>query len=118
MHVWTEQLQIDVESVKNACVGSRSLLPLSAASSYCSNIVKPKLQKGIAESKRFLSMLDEKFCESGLKTLPVFLQFINTPTVEVFTFGCQNCVHFRIRRDLAVIALNCKIFTNYELMVW
>jgi hypothetical protein len=62
-------------------------------------------------------MLDEKFCESGLKALSEFLQYINTPTVEVFTFRCQNCVHFEIRPDLAVIALICKIVTNYELMV-
>jgi len=98
-------------------VGPRSLLPLFAAPSYCRNIVKPKLQNGIAESKRFFSLLDEKFCESGLKTLPVFLQFINNPTVEVFTFGGQNCVHLTIRHDVAVIAFNCKIVMNYELMV-
>jgi hypothetical protein len=58
-------------------------------------------------------MLDGKFCESGLKTLPVFVQYINTPTIEVFTFGYQNFVHFKIRHDEAVIALNCKIVTNY-----
>jgi len=75
--------------------------------------VKPKLQNGIVENKRFLSMLDEKFCESGLNTLPLFVQYISTPTVEVFTFGCQNCVHFKIRPDLAVIALNRKIVTNF-----
>jgi len=96
MRVSTRQLQIDIESVKNFCVGSCSLLPLSAAPSYCRNIVKQKLQNGIAESKGLFSMLDEKFRESGLKTLHVFLKFINTTIVEVFTFGCQNCVHFKI----------------------
>ena len=115
MHVCTGQLQIDIESVKNSCMVSRSLLTLSAAPSYCRNKVKPKLQNGIAESKRFMSMLDEKLCESGLKTLTVFLQFICNPIVEVFTSGCQNYVPFKIWYDVAVISLNCKIVTNYEL---
>jgi hypothetical protein len=63
-------------------------------------------------------MLDETFHESGLKTLPVFLQFTNNPTVEAFTFGCQNCDHFKTWHVVTVIILDCKIVTNYELMVW
>jgi hypothetical protein len=71
----------------------------------------------LLKTKRFFSMLDENFCESGLKTLSVFVQYISTPTIEVLILGCQNCVHFKMRHDEAVIALNCKIVTNYELMV-
>ena len=63
-------------------------------------------------------MIGENICESGLKTLPVFLQFINTPTVGVSTFGCQNCGPFRIRHIVAVVILDWRIVTNYELMVW
>ena len=116
MHVYTGQLQIDVESVKNSCVGSRSLLPLSAAPRYCRNIVKPKLEKGIAESKMVNAR--RKVLWKWIENLASILQFINAPSVEIFTFGCQNCVHFKIRHDVSVIAVNCKIFTHYELMVW
>jgi E3 ubiquitin-protein ligase DOA10 len=71
-------------------VGSYYFLALSPAATYCRNIVQLKLQNGIIESIKFLSVLEETFWESALKTLPVFLQFVNTPTIEVFTFGGQK----------------------------